>query len=102
MHAATNSILARAVGLTPLGRAYASAAAGDPAIDFSARALAVLGINLDVAPGALANVPRSGAVIVVANHPSGALDGLALLTLIRRVRTDVRLLGNRWLRCVPE
>ncbi len=102
MHAATHSLLARAVGLTPMGRAYARAAAADPATDFSARALAVLGIDVDVAPNALANLPRSGPVIVVANHPSGALDGLALLTLIRRVRTDVRLLGNRWLLCVPE
>ena len=102
MHAATHSILARAVGFTPMGRAYARAAAGDPAVDFGARALAVLGINVIVADDALANIPRSGPAIVVANHPSGALDGLALLTLMRRVRTDVRLLGNRWLRCVPE
>ena len=102
MHTATNTLLVRAVGLTPIGRAYARAAAGDPAIDFSARALAVLGINVVVPPDALAHVPPSGPVIVVANHPSGALDGLALLTLIRRVRTDVRLLGNRWLGWVPE
>ena len=102
MHAAANSVLARAVGLTPIGRAYARAAAGDPAIDFSARALAVLGIDVVVPPDALADIPRTGPVIVVANHPSGALDGLALLTLIRRVRTDVRLLANRWLSCVPE
>jgi putative hemolysin len=85
-----------------MGRAYARAAAGDPAVDFGARALAVLGINVVVSDDALANVPNSGPAIVVANHPSGALDGLALLTLMRRVRTDVRLLGNRWLRCVPE
>jgi putative hemolysin len=102
MHAATNSVLARAVGLTPIGRAYARAAAGDPAVDFSARALAVLGIDVVVPDDALADVPRSGPVIVVANHPSGALDGLALLTLIRRVRSDVRLMGNRWLRWLPE
>jgi putative hemolysin len=102
MHAATHSVLARAVGLTPIGRAYARAAAGDPAVDFSARALAVLGIDVVVPHDALAEVPRSGPVIVVANHPSGALDGLALLTLIRRVRSDVRLMGNRWLRWLPE
>jgi putative hemolysin len=85
-----------------MGRAYARAARGDPAVDFGARALAALGINVAVADDALANVPSSGPAIVVANHPSGALDGLALLTLMRRVRPDVRLLGNRWLRYVPE
>jgi putative hemolysin len=102
MHAATNSVLARAIGVTPIGRAYARASAGDPAIDFSARALAVLGISVAVTSNALAHLPPSGPLIVVANHPTGALDGLALLALTRRVRTDVRLLGNRWLSYVPE
>jgi putative hemolysin len=102
MHAAATALLARAVGLTPMGRAYARAAAGDPAIDFSARALAVLDIDVAVPHEALSRVPANGPVIVVANHPFGAIDGLALLTVIRRVRADVRLLGNRWLGCLPE
>ena len=102
MHAAASSLLARAAGFTPMGRAYARAAAGDPALGFSVRALAVLGINLAIEPEALRNVPATGPLIVVANHPFGALDGLALLTTITRVRTDVRLLGNRWLGLLPE
>jgi putative hemolysin len=102
MHAAANALLARAVGLTPIGRAYARAANGDPAIDFSTRALAVLGIGIDVPRDSLAAIPPAGPVIVVANHPSGVVDGLALLTLMGRVRKDVRLLGNRWLSILPE
>jgi putative hemolysin len=102
MHAAASSLLARAVGLTPMGRAYARAAAGDPAVDFSTRALAVLDVDVAVPPDALRHVPPAGPVIVVANHPFGALDGLALLTMIRRVRADVRLLANRWLSHLPE
>lgn len=102
MHAAANSLLARAVGLTPIGRAYVRAAAGDPAVDFSTRALRVLGIDVVVSPDALDRVPRTAPVIVVANHPFGALDGLVLLTLMRRVRPDMRLLANRWLGRLPE
>jgi putative hemolysin len=102
MHAAATSLLARAVGWTPMGRAYALAAAGDSTVDFSARALAVLDIDVAVSPDALSHVPRTGPLIVVANHPRGALDGLAVLATIARVRTDVRLLGNRWLRWLPE
>ena len=102
MHAAANSLLARAVGLTPIGRAYARAAAGDPAVDFSARALRILDIDVVVPREALDHVPRTGPVIVVANHPFGALDGLVILTLMRRVRSDMRLLANRWLDHVPE
>jgi putative hemolysin len=102
MHAVATSLLARAAGLTPMGRAYARAAAGDPAMDFSRRALDVLGVELAIPRDALGRLPASGPVIVVANHPFGALDGLALLALTRRVRSDVRLLGNRWLSRLPE
>ena len=102
MHAAANSLLARAVGLTPIGRAYARAAAGDPAVDFSTRVLRVLDIDVAVPRDALAQVPSTGPVIVVANHPFGALDGLVMLTLMRRVRPDMRLLANRWLNRLPE
>src|SRR5687767_11705651 len=102
MHAAATSLLVRAVGLTSMGRAYARAAAGDSAVDFSTRALTVLDIDVAVPPGALTHVPRTGPLIVVANHPLGALDGLAVLTTMTRVRADVRLLGNRWLRWLPD
>jgi putative hemolysin len=102
MHAAATSLLARAVGLTPIGRAYARAAAGDPATDFSTRALDVLDIDVAIASDALRQVPRTGPLVVVANHPSGALDGLVLLSLLGRVRGDVKLLGNQLLNHIPE
>ena len=102
MHATASSLLARTVSLTPIGRAYARAAAGDPAVDFSTRALVVLDIDVAVQADALRQVPLDGPLIVVANHPLGALDGLALLKSITHVRADVRLLGNRWLRYLPE
>jgi putative hemolysin len=38
----------------------------------------------------------------VANHPHGALDGLALAALLVQVRTDVKLLGSRLLARIPE
>lgn len=41
------------------------------------------------------NIPAEGRLIVVANHPIGTLDGLALVKLIRSVRPDVRIVANR-------
>lgn len=41
------------------------------------------------------NIPAEGRLIIVANHPIGTLDGLALLKLIRTVRPDVRIVANR-------
>lgn len=40
------------------------------------------------------NIPATGRVVIVANHPLGALDGLALLKLVSEVRRDVRIVAN--------
>lgn len=40
------------------------------------------------------NIPSSGRVLIVANHPLGALDGLALLKLVGEVRRDVKIVAN--------
>ena len=39
-------------------------------------------------------IPAEGRVIIIANHPIGSLDGLALLKLIYSVRPDVRIVAN--------
>jgi putative hemolysin len=43
---------------------------------------------------AFQSIPSEGRVIIVANHPIGSLDGLALLKLVRSVRADVRIVAN--------
>ncbi|MDF1589109.1 MAG: GNAT family N-acetyltransferase [Gammaproteobacteria bacterium] len=40
------------------------------------------------------NIPATGRVVIVANHPLGALDGLALLKLVSEIRRDVRIVVN--------
>ncbi|NZA25294.1 GNAT family N-acetyltransferase [Luteimonas sp. SJ-92] len=62
--------------------------------DFVACALRFLQARYDVADEALARIPAAGGLLVVANHPSGALDALALLDCVGRVRRDVRIVAN--------
>ncbi len=45
----------------------------------------------------LENIPSSGRVVIIANHPLGALDGLTLLKLVTTVRKDVRIVANDFL-----
>ena len=45
----------------------------------------------------LERIPSHGRVIIIANHPIGTLDGLALLNLIRKVRPDVKVVANEFL-----
>ncbi|MET0052931.1 MAG: GNAT family N-acetyltransferase, partial [Candidatus Thiodiazotropha sp.] len=42
----------------------------------------------------LENIPPSGRVIVVANHPLGALDALSLIQMISRVRRDIKVVAT--------
>ena len=39
-------------------------------------------------------IPAEGPLVCVANHPLGGLDGLALLKIIKEVRSDVRIVAN--------
>ncbi len=48
----------------------------------------------------LEQIPSYGPVVLVANHPLGILDGLALLHAVSSVRTDVKVVANRVLSCV--
>lgn len=65
---------------------------------FADAALDVLEVTLRVDPDDLARVPARGGLIVVANHPYGGIEGLALASLLSRVRDggveNVRLMGN--------
>ena len=64
---------------------------------FVAAALQVLDTRYDVDEAALTRIPAKGRLLIIANHPSGALDALALLDAIGRVRRDVRVVANDFL-----
>jgi putative hemolysin len=69
---------------------------------FCERALELLGVAGRVSDADLQRIPKSGPLIVVANHPFGGVDGLLLLAMLQRVRPDVKVLVNRVLARVPE
>ena len=54
--------------------------------------LAVMQIDLQTPDDQIANIPKTGPVIVVANHPHGMVDGIVMAELISRVRTDYKIL----------
>ncbi len=60
------------------------------------------GLSLDIAGGALTDIPANGPLIVIANHPYGILDGLMMGHLLDRVRGDFRILANSVFRRAEE
>jgi putative hemolysin len=89
LYARANSLPASAAGGTHRDR-----------VAFATAALRVLDVRVE--GNAVEEIPAQGPLIVAANHPHGALDGLALLDVIGRVRPDVRLVANHLLACIPE
>ena len=69
-------------------------------VAFATAALRVLDVSAEC--DAVEKIPDHGPLIVAANHPHGALDGLVLLDGIGRVRPDIRLVANHFLACIPE
>ncbi|MCC6466556.1 MAG: lysophospholipid acyltransferase family protein [Planctomycetes bacterium] len=94
--------LERALGLREMNAVFREVRRHGGRDSFAEKALEVLSIACAVSRSELEKIPREGPVLVVANHPFGMVDGLALVTMLRRVRPDARVLGNSLLRCVPE
>lgn len=62
--------------------------------EFVSRFLKSLSIDVGIAQGGLENIPENGPVVIVANHPLGALDGMALIATVIQRRKDVKVLAN--------
>lgn len=63
-------------------------------MDFVEQVLETFQCTYSVADRDLENIPVSGRVMIVANHPIGSLDGLVLLKMVHDIRPDVRIVGN--------
>ncbi len=64
--------------------------------------LAAMDVRIRVAAGDVARIPRTGPVLVVANHPFGGLEGLVLAKMLLAVRRDARIMANFLLARIPE
>lgn len=74
----------------------------DPAIPFAQRALSAMDVQLEFNRERLDRVPKTGAVLVVANHPYGGVDGIALDALLKKTRPDTKILVNFLLGAIPD
>ncbi|HAG92121.1 MAG TPA: hypothetical protein DCL41_09625 [Bdellovibrionales bacterium] len=90
------------LGLSALLKAYEPVAGEvrNPE-DFFRLTLEILGIDLNV-QGLYEDVPESGPLVVMANHPFGFADGVALAHLIGQKRSDYMILGNSSLSQIAE
>src|SRR6185369_2093163 len=63
-------------------------------VDFWEAAMRLMRLNVDYDPQKLDALPRTGPLMIVANHPFGLIDGLLIGHLANRVRRDFKVLTN--------
>ncbi len=52
-------------------------------------------LELKVIGGSLGNIPKTGPVVLIANHPYGILDGMMLGHILAKTRGDFRILAHQ-------
>ncbi|MGI9250658.1 MAG: lysophospholipid acyltransferase family protein [Pseudohongiellaceae bacterium] len=112
------TILEAALNLRPLGSLYdarptralhvthaphATQATQATSPEFLQYALDALGIDVHInSEENLTEIPATGPLLIVANHPLGGLESLVIARLIGQLRPDIKVLGNQWPQPIPE
>jgi len=84
---------------TPAERAYERILGSEE--PFFTAALKAFRLDYQCAPSALLNIPRTGPVILVANHPYGGIEGLLLGAMLIGIRKDLKFLATSVAMVVP-
>ncbi len=71
-------------------------------VEFAQKLMEYLNIECDFIPDELKNIPANEPVILVSNHPFGAIDGIMMLAVIGKLRPDLKILTNFLLSYVPN
>jgi len=69
---------------------------------FWSKAVRQMGIRVETPDAEIALIPKTGPLVVVANHPHGLVDGMIMGELISRVRPDFKILTRSLLTGIPE
>lgn len=69
-------------------------------IDFVEQVLEYFNISYSARDVEKERIPSEGRVVIIANHPIGTLDALALIKLLSEVRNDVKVVANQMLMAV--
>lgn len=70
--------------------------------DFWREMMARYGLFLDVQGGSLDDIPQTGPLVLIANHPYGVLDGLVMGYILSGLRGDFRILAHSVFHKAPD
>lgn len=90
------------LGTSDLRRMYADLKRTPGDQPFPENALAQLQIDCRISPEDQARIPATGPLVVVANHPFGMPEGMAIVSILRTVRSDIKIMANGLITRFPE
>ena len=94
-------ILFSSLGLNKFNLAYRQLPPCAPA-ELSRIFLDAMEVDTELTGQPLSTIPKDGPVVVIANHPFGLIEGMALDTLLQSVRKDSTVMAVNWLGEIPE
>lgn len=89
------------LGLNQCNQLYQQVLSDGTLVDFVGQSLKTLNICYSVEAEDVTRIPASGSCVLIANHPYGGLEGLILLDLVCRIRSDFKVMGNHLLARLP-
>lgn len=69
-------------------------------LEFNDAVLEHFNFTFQVSSKDRSRIPDQGRILIVANHPLGSLDGLALLKLVSEIRIDIKIVATTLLNCI--
>ncbi|MBT0585772.1 GNAT family N-acyltransferase [Alteromonas oceanisediminis] len=66
-------------------------------LDFIEQVLEYFNVSFSVRSSERENIPTHGKLVIVANHPIGSIDALALIQFVSEIRRDVKVVANQLL-----
>ena len=91
------------MGIRKLNEVYQNSMGTDSADEFSRRVLNEVNIIYEIPEKELEPLQKlEGPVLVVSNHPYGAIEALILIRILSRIRPDYKILANFLLLRIPE
>ncbi|MDD2567860.1 MAG: lysophospholipid acyltransferase family protein [Thiovulaceae bacterium] len=71
--------------------------AHEDAFGFIESILDYFNVDISIHQNELSRIPSYGKVVIIANHPLGALDALALVHVLKDIRKDIKIVASNFL-----
>ncbi len=66
-------------------------------LDLSNSILDYFNVDISIHQNELSRIPSYGKAVIIANHPLGALDALALVHVLKDIRKDIKIVASNFL-----